>query len=93
MTASICSSAMIRFITGYWFAPWTSDTSRIRAAVGWLISPGTNFSCSACDSASRFRTYGVACCARVSTSERRPALRRRVPSRPVVLKLSSLHGW
>ena len=93
MTASICSSAMIRFITGYWLAPWMSDTSRIRAAVGWLISPGTNFSCSACDSASRLRTYGVACCARVSTSESRPALRRSVPSSPVVLKLSSLLGW
>jgi hypothetical protein len=93
MTAVIFSSSTIRFITGYWLAPWMSDTSRNLAAGGLVMSSGTNFSCNACESASRFFTYGVTCAARASTSASNPALLLTVPSRPVVVKLESWPGW
>jgi len=84
---------MIRFIIEYWLAPWMSETSRNRAAVGLEMSAGTNFSCNAAESASRFVTYGVTCAARASTLASNPALLRTVPSRPVVVKLESWSGW
>ena len=93
MTAVIFSSSMIFFITGYWLAPWMSETRRNRAAVGFVMPSGTNFSCNACESANRFFTYGVTCSARASTSASNPALLRTVPSRPVVLNLDSWSGW
>ena len=83
---------MVR-IRAYWLPPWMSLTSSTRSEVSDSSGAAAYFCWSAVDRAMRLRRYGATWVARLSTSERMPWFRWRVPSTPVVVKVSWRSGW